>query len=332
MAKILLSGVTALISVLLFSGCSANIFSYLNPTVIDVQNDPNILVGMGDNYLNQLDYTNAYKAYSRAVSLDPRKSRALEGSSIAYIYMHFAFTDLYTAIMSSNYASLGPNNIYNVGAVVSRTLGKILRGEADGVIPANDVNDSLNYFIFNSFYTIFNTIDANNNDNIDFDTNDYIMMYPDLTTTNRVQDVIDNSISNADLVPVIGMAYNFNYVKRVSFTNSQYWSYRSINVVNNALLSTNTKAVVTMISNTFVHYITNLNTFFDYFTTNSLSGRLGLGSDALLTNFFTNNFDVFTNELYSQGIWPASEITNAMPDMTNIYPVLTNYYGVTNFD
>lgn len=328
----LIYGIFISLSVFLLSGCGANIFSLLNPTSIDTQTDANVLIGMGQDYMNKLDYTNAYRAYARAVTLAPKNSRALEGAAIAYIYMHFDFSALYTAIMSANYASLGPNNIYNVGRVVSQNLGKIVMGQADGVIPANDVNDNLDFYIFNNFYSIFNMIDSDSDNDINWDTNDYLIMSNNMSITNRVDTVIADVATTMDLVPVVAMAYNINYVKKISFTNAQQWCNNSIALVNAAMISDSTKAVVTMISNTFTGNVSNLNDAFDAFDTMDLAAIFGGGNYEPLTNYFTNDYDVLTNQLYNQGIWPPSQVTNAMPDMTNVYPVLTNYYGRITLD
>jgi hypothetical protein len=194
------------------------------------------------------------------------------------------------------------------------------------------VNDNLDFYIFNSFYMIFNTIDSDSDGDINWDTNDYIIMSNNFSTTDRVQSVVSNAGANMDLVPFLGMAYTIDYIKQTAFTNSEQLSYNSINLVNSAMLSSNTKAVVAMISNTFTAMITNLNSFFDFFNTNNLTNLFKVGDYNLLTNLFTNNYAVFTNKLYGQGIWPPSRISNAMPDMVNVYPVLTNYYQHISLD
>lgn len=317
---------------LAFSGCSANIFSYLNPTNPDLVNDANVLVAMGDNYVNKLDYTNAYRAYTRALLFAPKNSRAMEGASLAYIYMHFTFNELFTCIMSGSFTSLGANGFYKVSRVATQNLMNIVIGNSDGVIPANDVNDNLNFFIFCGYYAVFYLIDSDNDGDIDSDTNDYIIMDSNFITSNRVFEVIGTNLINSNMVPIIGMANTFYHIKRVGYTNMRYWSDRSLGIIGSSLYNTNTLEVVKKISNVFVTYDTNFDTFFKFFETNSLVDLIGGGDPTNLMFFFNTNYDVFTNQVYLEGMWPPSDISNAMPDMTNIYPILTNYYGTASLD
>lgn len=309
------------------SACSANIFSYLNPTDPGVVNDVNILVAMGDNYVNKMDYTNAYAAYSRAVALDPRNSRAMEGSALAYIYMHYTFNQIFTCIMNHDFTSLGANGFYKVSREVTRNLINIVNGNSDGVIPSTDVNDNLNFFIFCGYYSVFYLIDTDNDGDIDSDTNDYIIMDSNYVTSNRVFDVIATNLTNRNMVPIIGMAYTFNHIKKTGYTNLRYWSDRSLGILSSSLYNASTLAIINQMSNIFVNYDTNFGTFFSFFETNKLIDMIGGGDPTNLTLFFTNDYDVFINQVYLEGIWPPSAITNAMPDMTNVYPILQTNYG-----
>lgn len=319
---------SALLAVLLLSSCGANIFSWLNPSIVDIQNDVNVLVAMGDDYLVKGSYTNAYYAYTRALQFSPSNCRALEGSSTAIVYMYFNFTNLYNAIMTSNYSILGPNNLYRVGGVVSRNLGRIIFGENDGQIPRGDVNINLNYFIFNSFYSIFGVADTDNDSDIRWDTNDYIILDDNLNFSNRILEVLDDAVLANNLVPFVGMAYKINYIKRRAFVSSQSNSLTAIGVVAAALDNESTLSTVLLISNSFAGYISSLDTYFTFFDTNTLLTIPGNPTFAdVANNLFPATYDDLTNEVALEGIWPPSEITNAFPDMTSVYPELTNKYN-----
>ncbi len=177
-----------------FNSCSFNLFSVFNPSNSTNVYDVNTLVAMGDYYLNNLDYTNAYNCYSKAMALAPNNSRAIEGSCTCYLYERIPLTNLVTLIISSSYSIGGlQNKLYDSSSYIHNHLYRIINNQADGVIPAKDVNINLNFYFFNEIYSIFFTVDTDNDGNVQNDTNDFISIDSSFNVTQNP--VLTNAIS-----------------------------------------------------------------------------------------------------------------------------------------
>jgi hypothetical protein len=305
---------------LFFSSCGVNVFSIFSPTNPDGVEDTLTLVALGDQYLVNLDYTNAFKAYSKAMEKQPNNSRAIEGASTSYLYMRIPFISMMTVLLSSAYTSLNINTLFDVSSYLSTHLYTIIGKSADGVIPYNDVNINLNFYIFNTFSSLFILADTDNDRNIELDTNDLLIISNDFTLTERISGMTNSMIS------LLGAVNTLNSKKQgyyTAFTNSLV----SLEYVNNALVTTEAKAMLQGIITPISGFGSGIDSIFSNFQHLNLTNTFGVGNYNLITNLFTNNYTVFTNQLYQEGITNPNDITNIIPDFTNSYGALTNYYG-----
>jgi hypothetical protein len=307
------------------TSCGVNVFSVFNPTSIDGTNDPDTLIQMGDNYMDNLDYPDAYLAFAKALRIDPKKSRALEGISTAYLYTVFSqntIANLFTSGQSA-ISNIPLNPLYHVSTVIATNLIKIVTRHADGVIPYDDNSVNLNFYLFNTFYAIFNMADANNNGNISSDSNDFIIINPGLQVTNRID---TNSLTN--MFMFLDAANNIEH-KRLQFTNLINISTVSKNTVMNELTTTDAKKIVNMVATMLDGVITNVTNSFTNIDSMNLSNTFGLPTYDSITNLpeISNGMSNFLSNLGLIGITNGNDITNIIPDLTNYYPFIIGYYS-----
>jgi hypothetical protein len=266
LSSILLSALTA--------SCAFNIFSVFNPTDPSGVSDPNTLVAMGDDYLASLEYTNAFNCYSRAMSLAPKNSRAIDGACTSFLYMRVPMTNLIMAMVSSSFSINGwQNAIYASAAYIHTNLYKIISGQADGVIPANDVNVNLNFYFFNQIYAIFFSVDTDNDGNVVNDPNDLISIDTSYNVNenpplvNAINDIGKfnsagpglNPIQALNIIPV-SAALSLKYT---SFTNDQAQDLVASNNVINGLATSQAKQEFIQITSAFTSGMNNINTLFN---------------------------------------------------------------------
>jgi len=295
---------SSVLFLLLFSSCAINIFSVFNPANPNGVNDPNTLVEMGDMYLSELEYTNAFNCYSKAMSLAPRNSRAIDGACTAFLYMRIPETNLIIQMVSSRFSIAGmQNNLYAASSYIHTNLYKIISGQADGVIPANDVNVNLNFYFFNQLYSILFTIDTDNDGNIVNDPNDCLSIDNNLNITENPIMVnalnatnllgtgpgpLLNPIATLKIIPVTA-ALNAKYI---AFTNDQVQTALASNNVVNGLITSQARQEFNQIANTLG---TGMNNVLNMF--NSLNVTISPLTVTLLN--LTNYFEITSFAWYS---------------------------------
>jgi len=363
--RIKVIGVFVFISfILLFYSCALNIFSGFNPSNVDNVNDVNTLLAMGDTYLYNLDYENAFKAYTKVLSLDSDNSLAIEGSCTAYLGMKLSVTNFVLAIMHTNYDGL-KNRLYDVSSYIQRNLYRIVNNEADGVIPYDDVNINFNFFLFNTVHSVFYVADTDNDGDVEYDTNDFLIIASDFTPT--ISPAVTNMINSSTNTSSFNL---FLYIKLSAiirtvndrldyFDASIARSTNSLNNVKNSLTSTEAKEeldkiseglitagedVTLAISNlqnttfnsisifslTNAYMITNLLTPAVYFAlVNSIyTGEPPVTNDIALAGYTVSDFTLFTNNLIQAGISTPAELTNLMPAAGDVNQYVSNYFGL----
>ena len=349
---------------LIIASCGLNFFSVFTPTNTDAENNVSSLLIIGDNDLNNLDYTNAYKAYLKAMTLSPTNSRAIEGVCTAYLYMKIPITDVFSAVLSASYNKIGMNKLFDVSSFLATNLEKIIDNKADGVIPYNDVNINLNFFIFNSLYSIFYFADSDDNKNIENDSNDVFLISanfkPDINpaVTNLL-----NKATNKNSFNPFAMAKVSSMLKPVKprylfFTNNINKSYACLAVVEKALSSADTIQKLNSITSIMSDNVNSLTNFFNlldntnsgssispvYFTNIFMITNIVTNAFAVSTNIITNDnvvtnlissggyspgdYNQFTNDMQSGGVTNLSDMTNIAPGLSNINIIVTNYFGL----
>ncbi len=344
---------------LFFVSCSAyNIFSGLNEEDIDKIYDSETLITMGDKYFDEGNYEMAYRAYSRAVMLSPTKSLALEGKARSYIYLKTSISNLLLSLQENNFSNIGGlNKIYDISKVVATSLLPIVDNKSDGNIISNDLDVNLIFYVFNNFYSIYNFLDSDQDNNIENDTGDLLCVNEnyEIDTT--------NSLIYTSLKELEGTNANpfkiLNFSKMIKQVESNYntfninlsYSDKSLSNVMNQLSSGDTYNLISSISSNFNIVISNINTAI---TNLSYSGNnlnifsltnifditniieftnINITNDTMITNYFSDagygpdDYDSFTNDLYNSGITNISDITNIFPGMTNIEQVVSNYFN-----
>ncbi|MGC8766041.1 MAG: hypothetical protein ACP5QT_09200 [Brevinematia bacterium] len=351
-----------LTALLIFSGCSAyNVYSPTNPQNIDEIYDSDTLIAMGDEYFENGDYENAFKAYSRAESLSPTKSRAIEGKVTSYIFMRISITNIYNAIQNNDPSKFGNlNTLYDVSRYVWLNLYKIINKETDNKIRYDDVNVNLNYYFFGYFFSIFDFIDFNSNNNIVNDTNDLISinekMEIDSNNSSVLNEINELTGENPNPFKVIGVVNNTKKIT-IKYENRKKNISRadqSLLYVTNNLHSEETRNLIVSFSSFFNGVISEMDKIITNLTlpdtnininllsltniyeiTNNISlTNIEITNDDMIINYLsdagynTNDYDSFTNDLNNAGITNVNDLTNLVPSMTNISEVISNYFNL----
>jgi hypothetical protein len=208
-----------------------NLFSLLAPTDPAEVDDVTRLIAIGQQSLNELDYQTAYDAFSKAFSIAPTNSIAIEGMCTAYVFLNFQITNVIGSIVSGAYSNLGFNTAFQVGAFLSEYLYLFVDGKADGVIPQDDFSVNINFFMFNTLYAAFFIADTDNDLNVQMDTNDYFLISNDLSFTAVLPDVTNNFIQTLKLINAMRNKVN-------GFVNLIEKSEDSLLLLSNSIHST----------------------------------------------------------------------------------------------
>ena len=149
-------------------------FSIFNPSDPAGVQDVNSLIAIGDRYMANMDYENAYKAYSNAYVINPTNSLVIEGLCTSYLFWQIPITNVITSSISGKFESLSKNKFYNVTAFIAPKMATILKGKATSEIAANDMTISVHYFLYNTLYAVFYLADSDGDMNLQNDSNDFI--------------------------------------------------------------------------------------------------------------------------------------------------------------
>ncbi len=321
---ILINLLPLVIAALVFLSCSYNIFSPFNPSSPNNVNDVDTLIALGDYYLNNLDYSDAFNAYSKAMGLAPQNSRAIEGSCTSYLFMRIPVTNLILSILNKSYSIKGlKNKLFDVSTYIQAHLYTIINNQADGVIPANDVNINLNFYFFNDIYSLFFFIDTDNNGDVENDTNDLISIDDNFNpaTSARLSNAvsimtnISNLINPIALLKVVPIMVIINQ-KENFITNNLKRSDQAMSNVISALASDQAKQELSGITSQIGGAINSLLSIINMFNTNYTFSLVYPPPPIPLG--VTYNFAI--NPL---GLTNYYSITNSIPIYTNITALTT---------
>lgn len=320
----------------LFSSCF-NLFSFFAPNQADeitqrVEDTENVrtLISLGERSLSMLEYEAAFEAFSKAVSIAPTNTTAIEGMCTAYLFWNIPFTNVLFAALDGSYTNFDLNLLYDVSEMLATNLHKIYESSADGVIPDDDVNLNLNFFIFNSLYGAFYLADTDEDRDVTTDTNDFFVVYPDFTFTNQLPDTLD-FVQALSLVSLVSE-------KLGNFTTLLNYSFDSLDTITNQLRASNTLEFVETVREPLVLVQETLISNLGDISNLTAGVQFGITNPYDITNYLESggytNVDVLTNALVEAGFTNMEqlleEVEDAFPDLTNFEELLTNFYGVTN--
>ncbi|OHD62130.1 MAG: hypothetical protein A2014_03715 [Spirochaetes bacterium GWF1_49_6] len=318
-----------IISALTMSSCF-NVFSLLNPAEPAQVDSIPMLLSMGDGYLSEGEYENAYNSYARVLDLEPNNALGLEGICTAYIYWKIPPVQLIRAIISNDYSIIDMNKLYDVSWFVHDKLYQIVSSAGDGSIPYDDVNINLNFFIFNTAYAAFTLGDTDMDKNIIMDTNDYMIFYPDFSISNNLPNTTNFIAAIKMLNTIATIVPQFN----ILIAHSEY----SLAIIESSVYSDSVKAEIsnvrasidgmkqTVLSN--FETISNLTSLEQFGITNNFD----LTNTWLFEGFTPTNYTEFTNAMAQAGITNLAdmqtELSVLLPDLTNFNLILSNYFGL----
>lgn len=309
---------------LLFSSCF-NIFSIFSVGEPDKITDIDRLLDLGQSHINNMEYEKAYDTYERALELEPANSIALEGICTAYIFWKIPWTNIINAVINSAYSNVNFNTLFDVGAFVSEKLYKIVDKTSDGVIPYNDENLNFNFFFFNTIYGSFYMADTDDDHNVIMDTNDYFVIYPDFSFSNRIDEVTNTFMGAITLI------HNMN--SRIAmFTIIIEKSEYSLDILENSVSSTEAKGYISNLSVELLAVKNTLSSNISLSSNMNTLAQFGFTNNYDITNLFADNnytnYDDFTNELAQSGITNMDDMTNYFEDLTNFNEIVSNYFNL----
>ncbi|OHD55971.1 MAG: hypothetical protein A2Y33_10960 [Spirochaetes bacterium GWF1_51_8] len=325
----LFAGTAIIISFFMLTSCF-NLFSLLNPGEPATVDNVPMLISLGDGYLSSGEYTKAYDAFEQAVLLDPDNSLAIEGLCTAYIYNLIPPTNIIRALITTNYALLDLNKLYSASGFVHDKLYTIVSGAGDGIIPYNDININLNFLLFNTAYAAFIIGDSDQDGDILWDTNDYLIFFPDLSMSNNLP-------NTTNFITAIEMLVTINAIIP-QFTTLISRTEYSLDIIANSVTSSTVKAEVSNISASITSMKNSVLSNFDYVSNLTSLSQFGISSIEDLTNlwmmdgFMPTNYTDFTNAMAAAGITDLvdmeSQLTQIFPDLTNFNDLISNYFGL----
>ena len=325
----LYAGLMIVLSFFMLTSCF-NVFSLLNPGEPAQVNDISMLLSLGDGYLSSGQYTKAHDAYSQAVVLDPDNSLAIEGLCTAYIYSLIPPTNIIRALITTNYALLDLNKLYDASGFVNDKLYTIVSGAGDGVIPYDDININLNFLLFNTAYAAFIIGDSDQDGNIVQDTNDYLIFFPNLSMSNNLP-------NTTNFITAIEMLVTINKIIP-QFTTLISRTEYSLGIIQNGVYSSLVKTEVSNLSASITAMKDSVLSNFEYISNLTSLAQFGIVDLYDLTNLWQNegymptNYTEFTNAMALAGITNLqdmeAQLTQIFPDLTNFNDLISNYFGL----
>ncbi|NPV39048.1 hypothetical protein BREVNS_0693 [Brevinematales bacterium NS] len=314
--------VGGLLVAFLLAGC--NVFSIFNTTDVSKETNVDYLLGLGEYYIQNMEYDKAFEVYSRAVELEPGNAKALEGQATAALYREVPYTNVILAIVKNDSTLLSRNGLYRAGGIVSSNMLKIIQGKAKG-LASNDVQINTVFFLVGNLYAVFLELDSNGNGNVESDGGDLFILNSDFT--------VDNNTTNRSFVDFAQAGVVFQNRRPVISTLLTYSDVALSNIMGQ-LISEQTRSLFGSLTEGFSAIRSSVEEILTMseFATN----LLGTNNPDEVTNLIVQGgypqtpagYAAFTNDLAQAGITNWLEVTNAFPDLVGGLDAISNYFGL----
>ncbi|MFN3659899.1 MAG: tetratricopeptide repeat protein [Brevinematales bacterium] len=311
-----------IVMVFCLGGC--NVFSVFNTTDVSKETNVDYLLGLGEYYIQNMEYDKAFEVYSRAVELEPENAKALEGQATAALYREVPYTNVVLAIVRNDSTLISRNGLYRAGGMVSSNMLKIIQGKAKGLV-SNDVQINTVFFLIGNLYAVFLELDSNGNGSVENDTGDLFVLNRDFTVDNNTTNRSFVALARAGMVfqsrrPVISMLLTYSDV--------------SLSNIMGQLVSEETRSLFGSVTTGFSAIRSSVEEILAMSA--SATNLLGTGNPDEVTNLIVQGgysqdpagYTAFTNDLAQAGITNWVEITNAFPDLVGGLDAVSNYFGL----
>jgi hypothetical protein len=306
----------------LIAGC--NVFSVFNGTDVSQENNVDYLLGLGEYYIQNMEYDKAYAAYSRAVALEPQNAKALEGQATAALYKEVPFTNVILAIVKNDSTRISQNGLYRAAAIVASNMLTIIQGKAKGIV-SNDVQVNTVFFVIGNLYAVFLALDSDGDMNVAGDTTDLFVLEPDFT--------IYNNTTNRSFVDLARAGVVFQE-RRPLITTMLTYADVSLSNVMGQLVSQQTRDLLNSLTLGFSAIRSSVEEVLAM--SSSVTNLMGTNNPDLVTNLIARGgypntpagFTQMTNDLAAAGITNWLEVTNAFPDLVQGLDSISNYFGL----
>lgn len=304
------------------AGC--NVFSIFNTTDVSKETNVDYLLGLGEYYIQNMEYDKAFEVYSRAVELEPGNAKALEGQATAALYREVPYTNVILAIVKNDSTLISRNGLYRAGGIVSSNMLKIIQGKAKG-LASNDVQINTVFFLVGNLYAVFLELDSNGNGNVENDIKDLFILNRDFT--------VDNNTTNRSFVDLAQAGVVFQKRRPVISMLLTYSDVALSNIMGQ-LVSENTRSLFGSLTEGFSAIRSSVEEILTM--SGSATNLLGTSNPDEVTNLIVQGgyphtpagYAAFTNDLAQAGITNWLEVTNAFPDLVGGLDAISNYFGL----
>ncbi|URA10694.1 tetratricopeptide repeat protein [Thermospira aquatica] len=306
--------------VFFLSGC--NVLSVFNITDPTKETNVEYLLGLGEYYIQNMEYDKAYQMYSRAVELEPDNAKALEGQATAALYKEIPFTNVVLAIVKNNSTLIPQNGLYRAAGLISSNMLTIMQGKAKG-LDSNDVQINTVFFLIGNLWAVFLELDSNGNGNVENDTRDLFILNQDFT--------IENNTTNRSFVDLAQAGITFQR-RRPLIINLLDYSDIALSNILGQLQSEQTREFFASLTSGFSAIRSSVEDVLQM--SGSVTNLLGNNDPDSITNligeggYAPGDYTTFTNDLASIGITNWLELTNSFPDLGGGFDAISNYFGL----
>ncbi len=312
--------IVGMMVILLLAGC--NVFSVFNITDPAQETNVDYLLGLGEYYIQNMEYDKAYQVYSRAVELEPDNAKALEGQATAALYRQVPFTNVVLAIVKNNSSLIPRNGLYRAAGIVSSNMLTIMQGKARG-LESNDVQINTVFFLVGNLWAVFLELDSNGNGNVENDTKDLFILNQDFT--------IENNTTNRSFVDLAQAGLTFQKRRPLIMSLLDSSDIALSNILGE-LQSDQTREFFASLTAGFSTIRSSVEEVLQM--SGSVTNLLGTDNPDIITNlisgggYSSGDYDTFTNDLASIGITNWLELTNSFPDLAGGLDGISNYFGL----
>jgi len=304
----------------LLVGC--NVFSVFHSSDVSGETNVDYLIGLGEYYIQNMEYDKAYEVYSRAVVLDPHNAKALEGQATAALYKEVPYTNVILAVVKNDSSLISRNGLYRGGSVVCRNMLQIITGQARGII-SNDVQVNTVFFLVGNLYAVMLELDSNGNGDVENDAGDLFVLNKDFT--------LENNTTNRSFVDLAQAAMVFQE-RRPVISMILHYSDVSLSNIMGQLVSEETRNLFGSLTSGFSAIRASIEEILDMSA--SVTNLLGTGNPDEVTNLIgvggygPGDYATFTNDLAQVGVTNWLELTNSFPDLVGGLDAISNYFGL----